>query len=54
MKLNYAKIKELAPIWMNATRPEKMELLKQYDITEKTVYNAMKRYNIIITKTVNV
>lgn len=49
MKLDTKKTKELAPLWINATRPEKMELLKQYGVTEKTVYNAFRRYNIIIT-----
>lgn len=52
MKLDIKKTKELAPLWINATRPEKMELLKLYGVTEKTVYNAFARYNIKIQRVV--
>ncbi|EOI5756810.1 hypothetical protein ACR3BZ_000024 [Enterobacter hormaechei] len=49
MKLNLAKLQVLAPEYMAASPDRKKELLKEYGITRPTFYNALKRYNMVIT-----
>ncbi len=54
MKMNLAKLKQFAPLYMAANTQQKIELLKEYGITKATFYNALKRYGIEINKTINI
>lgn len=49
MKINLAKLKMLAPLYMTANPERKKELLQEYNITKVTFYAALKRYGLTLT-----
>ncbi|MEG6158031.1 hypothetical protein UXN78_23280 [Enterobacter hormaechei] len=48
MKINLAKLKVLAPLYMTANPERKKELLQEYNITKVTFYAALKRYGLAL------